>query len=153
MAKIDYVAITRAMRDQLAADADVIRLDARIGIHEPVPTDLTRNPFVGIYESRRTSPPLQDLAAGTRTRYEIQWEIQVHCFSSDSDGAYEDAASRRDELLGAVEVALMRDRTLGGVLADNSLMLRGGELGGVAQSVGFISSGQLLVTAEATISA
>ena len=147
MARINYTAISRAIRDAIANDPDVRQLEPQVEVHAPVPVDATGR-FVGVYEGRRDASALQDLAAGTRTRYVVQWEVQVHCFSAES---YEDAAVQRDELLGLVEVALMRNRNLGGALADSSLMLRGGDLGGGPNQMGYISSGQILLTAEAVI--
>ena len=148
MARINYTAILKAIRRVIAEDADVRRVDPRVEVNAPIPSDLDK-PFVAVYEGRREPTAGQDLAAGTRTRYAVYWEVQVHCFSGESQ---EDAGEQRDELLGLVEIALMRRRNLGGALEDSSLMLRGGPLGGGAAQIGFISSGSLTVTAEAVAS-
>lgn len=149
MARISYTATLKAIKQVIEEDPDVRRLEPRVEANAPIPVDLDK-PFIAVYEGRRDPSGGQDLAAGTRTRYVVTYEVQVHCFSAESQA---DAGEQRDEVLGTVEIALMRKRSLGGALDDSSLMLRGGPLGGGAgPQGGFISSGGLSISVEAVAS-
>lgn len=150
MGRINYTAILKGIEQVLRNDGDVIAFNADVLIQKPVPTTLTE-PVINVFEDRRDPTPGQDIAVGTRKRYTIRWAVWVTCFSSNS---YADAAEQRDELLGKVEIALMKNRTLDGVLPNASLDIQGGELGrgGPAGDVGFIAQSTLVVTAEAVAS-
>src|SRR3990172_2339488 len=150
MARINYSALLKGIEQVLQNDGDIVAFQADVLVKKPVPTTLT-GPVVNIFEDRRDPTPSQDISAGTRKRYTIRWAIWVTCFSADS---YADAAEQRDELLGKVEIALMKNRTLAGVLPNSSLDIQGGELGrgGPAGDVGFIAQSTLIVTAEAVAS-
>jgi len=142
VARIDYGAITQAIRDVIAGDPDVRKLDATVEIGAPVAVGF---PFVGVYEGRRSLTAGQPLAAGTRTRYRVDWDVWVANFSGES---FADAASGRNELLGYVEVALMANRGLLGSVGNNSLMLQGGVLEGGRAEGGFIAQASLGLTVE-----
>lgn len=146
MARINYTTLTKAIKDVLEKDPNVRSLGTTVEINRTA-LSVEYIPHVAIFERRRTPTPGQPLAAGTRTRYGIQWEIVATGYSADG---FEDASEQRDELMGYVEVALMGNRNLGGALEDSSLMLGGGEFRGGPGEAGFISQITLTVTVEAT---
>ncbi len=146
MARINYTAVLKGIRDLLTNDPNIRQLDAVIEISAP--TVVGMRPHINIFEGRRTPTPGQPLAAGTQTRYTIQWQINVSAFSGDG---FADAGAQRDEVIGHVETALMASRNLGGILADKSLLLQGGDLRSGRGDSGFWAEGTIDLTAEATI--
>lgn len=151
MARIDYHAITKAVRDVLRADQGLkdwgqISVEAE----DPVPIAINRLPHVGVYARDRAPAARQTLRAGTSQRYAVAWEVWVTAFSAKG---FEDAAEQRDELLGLVELALMRRRDLGGAVPSGALDLRGGSFdGGQGAEGGWIAqaSVRLGIELEAT---
>jgi len=68
--------------------------------------------------------------------------------SAFSAAGFEDAMSQRDELLGYVELALMSNRSLGGILTHQQLQLAGGELRSNPGDNRFWSQGAIDLTAD-----
>jgi hypothetical protein len=149
MARIDYTALVKAIKDVMANDSSVVEFgDVTINIGAVPVLTAGMLPHIGVYEGSRSPTTGQSIAAGTRTRYTLRWEVWVTTFSSHS---FEDAASRRDELLGHVEVALMKNRDLGGALSNSSLMLHGGQLFSGPGNGGWIAEGNVVLTGELEI--
>src|SRR3990167_5582044 len=71
--------------------------------------------------SRRRPTSRQPLAAGKRTR----WEVSFSVWAMGFDMSFEAAASKRDDLVGALELVLMNNRTVSGKLGSG--WLEGGE--------------------------
>lgn len=80
-----------------------------------------RGNVVVIYLDRRDSEATQVIAAGTRHRYDLQFSIWCFHFALDITLSLD----QRDDLVGNVEIALMKDRTLQGTVDDSDLA--GGE--------------------------
>lgn len=143
MAKIDYDAVRAAIRDRVSDQVP----SATVRVEENLQWGAEVVPYVGVYLDRRTAPDdRQALSAGTTTRYLIEfvlWVVHFH-FSSPRE-----AVKFRDDALGDVEVALIGDRTLGGLV--NYLWLTGGELLDMKDSSGFVAMGELGVTVDATM--
>ncbi len=147
MARINYTAVLKGIRDLLTNDPNIRQLDAVIEISAP--TVVGMRPHINIFENRRESTPGQALASGTLQRYTVRWSLTVSTFSAES---FEDASSQRDELLGHVEVALIRSRNLGGALANPALLLLGGALRSGPGDGGWWAEGDLDITAEVQFS-
>ena len=73
--------------------------------------------WVGIYAGTRRLEDSYNVTDGRRTRYAVEFEVHCWAFSMNASGA----RVRRDELLGQVELAILRDRTFGGVLETCSI--------------------------------
>ncbi len=107
MARADYFAVLEAIEAQLKADEDLA--EATILVEE----DLSFQPgdTVIIYLERREAPANQQgLSAGKRTRFLVTFSVWCYHFALDT----RPAMKKRDDLIGRVEVALMRDRTYRG---------------------------------------
>ena len=107
MAAIDYHGILTTLKTLLEADATLAGVPVRV---EEDPTfDLAGagTALVIMLNSRRESPG-QPLAAGKR----IRWHIRVSVWSVGYGLSFEEAAQRRDSLVGALELVLMKNRTV-----------------------------------------
>tara|TARA_Y100000310_G_scaffold78084_1_gene74721 strand:+ start:12257 stop:12712 length:456 start_codon:yes stop_codon:yes gene_type:complete len=147
MARIDYYDIEVKIRDILDAEASLTT--ASITIEEDQPLDT--NPWVAIHLENRASPEGQPIAAGTRTRYRIRFSIWCWCWSLESGRA---AAEARDDLIGNVEIALMKNRTLTDTVLHS--WLEGGDFITTKHEVeegitgtAYMSGGQVVLMAEA----
>lgn len=102
MARIDYFDIEDSLADVLRADATLsgvlVQVEERIVLQD--------GDFVDIFLDEREAPEEQPIAAGKITRYELR--LSVWCFGYALD--LREAGRRRDELLGKVEIALMKNR-------------------------------------------
>ena len=145
MARIDYTAILRATKDIIAADANVQNLRATVEIARAV-LSLEMSPHINIFEGKRDNAE-QTITAGRQHRYNFQWQVMVSAFSA---AGVEDAMMQRDEVLGYVELALMNDRSLGGVLTVKQLKLLGGQFRSQPGDNGFWSQAALDLSADIT---
>lgn len=144
MAAIDYHAILEGIRDQIEADEDA----PSVTIHIEEELSTVEGPTVMLYLDRRDAPDdLQTLSAGQRTRYEVT--ISIWCFGVAMDSMRE-ACRNRDNLLGEIEIALMKDRTLQETVS--SSWFTGGEfISAQAPGVGgFVSGAEIVLVALVT---
>lgn len=101
---VDYWAIAQAIRT---------RIVDQLGVRCEVEAQFTfSDVWVGVFREARTAPEdWQRLDAGHSTRFRL--EHRISCWAYAPQAA--DAAALRNTLVGDVEVALMIDRTLGGL--------------------------------------
>lgn len=143
MAKVDYYGIVNEIGTILSTDTEL--LGVQITIEDEPPLD--SGPWVAVYLESRTPTPGQSMSAGTRTRYQLRMSVWCWQFSIESTGR---AAQLRDELVGKVEIALMKNRTLNDKVG--SIWLDGGQL--LSEQIksdsisGFIAGGEVVVLAE-----
>lgn len=149
MARIKYGELAEAIRTVIEQDREVQKAQATVICAQPPVMGSSAMPYICVFERARTSAWGQTLAAGTRRRYQLNWEVWI---TTVSGNGFADAVSQRDDLLGYVEIALMKNRTLGGKLADASLMIHGGDLRSGPGGVGFVAEGSITVSAEAEAS-
>ena len=146
MARVDYYDLMVTMRDLLDADDS---LDGVIfAIEEDFPLGPDSTPWVGISITEREMPEdRQRLAAGTRMVVVVTFSIWCWSYDLESKAA---AIRNRDDLLGKVEVAMMKPnvRTLKDKV--DFLTIEGGSLstGTPENGVGFFSGGEILAKAE-----
>ena len=118
MARVDYYSIEQAIRTQLLADAGLSNIT--VTIEEEL--SFQRGDIIAIFLDRRDAPAEeQTLSAGTHIRMHLKFSIWCFHFGL----VVADSIERRDDLLGKVELALMRDRTFSGAV--NSSWITGGE--------------------------
>lgn len=137
MAAIDYFAQEEAIQAHLLADA------ALSGVPVLVETELTveRKKGVIITLERRDAEPSQAIAAGTRTLYRIRFSLICVGWAETLKAA----AQQRDDLLGAVEVALMNNRD-SLTASIGSYYLEGGEFE-VGRDSGFMAAATIILIA------
>ena len=145
MARIPYGQYTRAIQDVILNDASIIKYGVTVDIGRPPTLGLGMMPHIGIYEGSRFPSPGQTIAAGTRIRYNLNWNVWVAIFSG---AGYADALDQRDEILGVLEITMMKNRDLGGLLPNKPLNLGGGDLRSGPGSGGFIAEGSLSLSLE-----
>ena len=144
MARVDYYAIEQEIKTVLEADAALAGVT--VTIEEELMFGSESTPWIGVYLDRRDAPPaLQRLGAGQSTRFLLRfplwcWEYHLESITK--------AIQRRDDLVGKIEVALMKNRTLSGKVATS--WLEGGELPSarLPEQAGFVSGAEVILVAE-----
>ena len=139
MSGAGYYAVEKAIKDAINADEDLS--EVRVFIEQDIVHAAESAPCVLIFISRRDAPANeQRLSAGRRT----DWILSVHliCYGWHLDDT-ERAAELRDSLMEHVELALMRDRLLGG--ACETLWLDSGGFESGPGNQGFLSAGEVSV--------
>ena len=142
MARADYYAIEKGVKVTL--EADLALQGVRYFIEEEV-TWADSVPAVFIYlDSRDAAPEEQRLAASTRVDYLVN--LSLWCIDGHFD-SLELASQARSDLVGKVEVALLKDPTL-----DSSVdysWLEGGEfMNARDDQSGFITAGEVRLVAK-----
>jgi hypothetical protein len=144
--RVDYFGIAQAARAVLQADEELA--DASIVAEEvPEPFGSETTPRVAIYVESRSAPAnLQRISSGRSTVYVIQ--VRIVCMTHSLESVAR-VIQLRDDLIGRVETALMRQRTLNGTV--RTLYLEGGRLASAEalEANGWTSSGEVRVLAEA----
>lgn len=145
MAAIPYADIRAQIKSILASDSSLS--GARVFIEEEPQFGLSDvQAAIAVFTDRRTAPAgEQVLAAGKRTRYYLQTLFVVLFFSNES---YDAACIGRDNMLGALELVLMANRTLNNTVSMS--FLQGGAFysGRTAQGGPFVSVAELEMTSE-----
>ena len=143
MAVVDYWAIEEACAATLRADDDMFGVTVQV--EEEFLLSAEMAPVVLVYLDDRTAVEAdQRLSAGTRTDFDLNFSLW--CGEADF-GGLPLAIEKRSALIGKVEVALMRDRTLSGAVA--KLRLTGGQMApGFREETGFLAWGEVRFTAS-----
>lgn len=146
MAAINYNNVASGIRTVLQNAASLA--GATIAIEERFPWTVEQTPWIGIYFERRDAPAdLQTLSTGSRTRLLLRY--RVVCVEHSLQGL-DEAISRRNTLLGNVEVALIGDRTLNSTV--NASWLEGGDLDdGQSPNKNWMAVGEVILIADATM--
>lgn len=106
MAKVNYWNITLEVRERIADGISTLFPKAAVTAEEEFSF---AGQWVGVYLRSRVAPDRdQTISAGKRTRFQVTFEIWVWGYGP----TFPIAAQARDDLLGAVEIALMEDRSL-----------------------------------------
>lgn len=142
MAAVDYHGIAQAIAEVLRSDSRLYGVPVLVESRVPM-TDLQAG-FIGVMLRSRRATDGQPIAAGTRMRLEVAYEVWCYGYSLNDQaaGSYE----RRDELIGLVELILMANRDLRGSV--NVLWLNGGEFESSQTDQGFLVGGSISVTVE-----
>ena len=145
MARVDYFNIEEAIKTILDADADLA------GVSVLVEEELTvqRGNVIGIYlDDRDAADADQSLSAGTRTRFNVRFTIWCWHFGVGRDRRV--PMEQRDDLVGKVEIALMKERTLNGTVTTS--WLEGGEFLSGPDPTGnqFMSGASVILVVDVT---
>lgn len=104
MARIDFTAITEAIRTQLLTEASLSGV--KVLLEKELSFD--QGPLVIIYLLRADEEADdQSLAAGTTSRLTLHFQLLPFAFATDKYSAIK----LRNDLIGRVHIALMKDRT------------------------------------------
>lgn len=143
MPRVNYFDIESELAEILRANSTLDGVNITV---ESV-TELEAGSWVGIYLVGRELPEGQPLAAYTRMRYKLNFVIWCWEYSLDSIA---DAIRQRDDLVGRVEIALMKNSTLNGKVS--YCFLEGGELQSaqVAETSGYVAGGEIILKADVT---
>lgn len=146
MAAIDYSGVEDQLKTILEAAATMAGVRVYIE-EEPQFGMMDHQKAVSIFLHSRTPSAGQSLSAGKRTRYDVRYSLWCTFFSLES---FKIACAGRDALLGAVELVLMADRTIGGKV--NSSWLEGGQfLSARDEGVGvYVASAETILVANAS---
>jgi hypothetical protein len=147
MARISYLGIAAQIKRILESDQEIAEKVRTITIAEGHIQAAELLPWIGIYPLTRRPSANQVLAAHTRWRFEVSYEIWVYSLSMVGPEA---ALEITEELLGLVEVALLREPTLGGTV--QMIRLDGGDFDNAKVDESFVMGGsvRLNVLAMAT---
>lgn len=143
MAAIDYHGILTSLAAILEADASLA--GSQVVVEQDPTFDLqgSGSAIVLTLDSRREAAG-QPLAAGKRTR----WHVRVSCWVVGFGMSFEEAAERRDSIVGALELVLMNNRTVNGKVAAG--WIEGGEFITVnRQSEGSFAMAETVLICEA----
>lgn len=144
MARISYLAIARKIKETLENDPDIAAAARTITVAEDNIAAAELMPWVCIYPISRRPTTGQSLAANTRWRFEIMYEIWAYGFSMLGP---EDALQQCEDLLGMIEVALLRDPTLGGLA--QMQRLDGGDFDNAKTEGSFVMGGSVRLAVQA----
>lgn len=147
MSRVDYYDIATELAEVLIADSTMEGV--QVTVEDDAPLD--SGPWVSVFIENRSTPSGQPLAAGTKTRFQIRFGIWCWQFSLESIGV---ASRLRDDLVGRVEIVLMKNRTLNNKVSHS--WLEGGDM--MSERIqndnasGFIAGGEIIMIAEITAS-
>lgn len=141
---IDYWAIREGLKLAIRTYPELGQIEVHLEPSGDIPPE--RCPAVLLFMTGRTSPDtIQRISAGRRTDHRLVFSAWVIDYSLES---LETATRRRDAVLAKVELALMVDRTLGGLV--KGLYLEGGlvEFGKDPKSPLFATAIETVITCD-----
>jgi hypothetical protein len=142
--RVNYYAIERAVQEILTKDDELANV--RVTIEEELLFGAEATPWVGIYLDSREAPAnRQRISAGRSTLYLVRLALWCWQYSLESVAK---AIELRDDLVGKVEVVLMRHRTLKETV--HMSWLEGGELPSarVPERTAWMSGGEIRLVAQ-----
>ncbi len=147
MARVNYYDIANEIKEVLIADPTLGGVQVTVEDDAPLDT----GPWVSVGIINRSTPTGQPLAAGTRTRFNIRFSLWCWQFSLESTGV---ASRLRDDLVGKVEIVLMKNRTLNSKVSYG--WLEGGDM--MSERIqndnvsGYVAGGEVTLVVEITAS-
>jgi len=142
VARIDYFAIELEIQKVLKEDASLVSAGVvHVVVEEDVVTSPEMCPWVGVYIADRESAG-SPLTAGQQQRFKIRYEVWCYDHAMDVP----EASRLRDDLIGKVEVALLKKPTLNGKVT--SMLITGGTFDSGRTAVGFLQGGSIVLEIE-----
>lgn len=140
MPAVDYAAISMEI-------GEVLRANLGDGYPVLVEEELEFNantPAIGVYALRRDARQEQRLGAGKRTEYAVRFSIWVWVYGLERL----QAIRARDSLLGRIELIMMANREINGLV--DTCLLEGGDLPSIRspEGDGFVAGGELNIVAH-----
>ena len=142
MARIDYFLVEQEIQKVIKEDATIVSAGVvHVVVEEDVVTSPEMCPWVGIYIADRESAG-SPITAGQQQRFRVRYE--VWCYEHAMD--VPEASRLRDDLIGKVEVALLKKPTLNGKVT--SMLITGGTFDSGRTAVGFLQGGSIVLEIE-----
>jgi len=142
VARINYFAIEQEIQKVLKEDASLVSAGVvHVVVEEDVVTSPEMCPWVGVYIADRESAG-SPITAGQQQRFRVRYE--VWCYEHAMD--VPEASRLRDDLIGKVEVALLKKPTLNGKVT--SMLITGGTFDSGRTAVGFLQGGSIVLEIE-----
>lgn len=147
MARIDYWSIENELAEIIKANTRA----AYVCVEEQIQFGADNSPWVGVYVERRDAlSGMQTLSMGQRTRMKLHMVVWVWCFSLEMERAIKD----RDDMVGELELVLMQNREINGLV--DTLWITGGRLPSARianrenrfEGDVFISGAEILIVAD-----
>lgn len=145
MAGIDYYGIEEKLGEILNACENLN--EAVITVEEEPRFNADMQPWCGIFMTSRSPAPNQRIAAGQQTQYHLNLSVWVFASSLESN---REAIRLRDDFLSRVEVEIMKNRTIGGMV--DYLWLEGGDMMTEKTDKVFSSGAEIKLVCHATSS-
>ena len=142
MSRIDYGAIETAIQTVLDADPSVGGAGVKTILEDQFPFGAEATPWVGVYLENRELAGDQPIAANTVVRMRLRFSLWCVTYSLDIPSAM----SARDELMGNVEIALLKVPTLN--LAGVRTFLAGGDFQTGQEAGTWEAAGEVVLTCE-----
>jgi len=142
VARIDYFLVEQEIQKVIKEDATIVSAGVvHVVVEEDVVTSPEMCPWVGIYIADRESAG-SPITAGQQQRFRVRYE--VWCYEHAMD--VPEASRLRDDLIGKVEVALLKKPTLNGKVT--SMLITGGTFDSGRTAVGFLQGGSIVLEIE-----
>lgn len=143
MAVVNYHGILTTLKELLEADDSLHGVPVLVE-EEPVFDLLGAGKALVLTLDSRRETSGQPLAAGKRTR----WHIRLGIWAAGFDLKFEEAAKKRDDLVGALELVLMNNRTVQGLVGAG--WIEGGVFIPVQSAQGMYALAETVMVLEAT---
>jgi hypothetical protein len=139
MAALDYTAIETELADIVQAGLP----GCRVLVEDDLVFGAEDSPQIVIFFERRDLAPNQRLAAGRRVDYHLRFSIWVWVNGLEARAA----AVMRNEIIGKLELILMRDRTVRDMVETG--WIEGGEMANAKdpQNTWYIAGGEVVFVA------
>lgn len=141
MPRFDYIGLLREMQTLLQLDPSMTGVTVTVEKQGVNAVELS--PWVNIRLDRRDAPE-QYLAGNTRQRYILRIVLTCVQFALD----VEMAAQLRDDLLGTVEVVLMKNRDISQLVSTS--WIDGGAFDITSEDAGFLANAEIVLLADVT---
>lgn len=112
MARVDWYQLAEDLGTVLAADPDLANAGVKVLVQKEVVLDRINRVYITLTSATADSD-LQSVSAGKRTRYRLRLRLRIAAHGLSERKAYE----TRDDLLGKVEVAIMKNRQYSGAVS------------------------------------
>ncbi len=146
MPRIDYADLEDQVVAILRADADVGGASPAIPVlveDETFPSEMAVSGLAVVFLERRDGR-VYPAAASSRMQMRIRFSVWCYGFQLDN---IETAARLRDDIVGKVELALMKKPTLNGKVTVS--FIEGGDFETSKEGGGFLSGGEVVLNADA----
>ena len=143
MAAVDFHGILTTLKTILEGDSSLAGVPVYVEEEPNFVVMGSGRALVLTLDSRRATPD-QPIAKGKRTR----WHIRVAIWAIGFDLQFAEAARKRDDLVGTLELVLMNNRDVSGKLAAG--WLEGGAFVPVHTAQGMYALAETVLVGEAT---
>lgn len=138
MARADYYAVQKAIAERIANDEAISEEGIPVFIEVEISARAERQ-IVVYLDGREAPASIQGLNSGSRTRLHVRYTIACYGFSLKLTRAME----LRDDLMGRVEVALMKEPRDFAREDVATSWLQGGDFANARSDAGFMAMGEV----------